>query len=224
MVKNGGGFFPLFSCALTLMVALAILLVALTGMAAASKINLVPGDGNVNPGNTTTYQIVMDSAPDGLAGYDMSISLDSPGVAEYDMSMSLDSPGVAEIESVSYPSWVALNQTGSLPADNVRINAVDLNSQVQSGSTKTPLANITIKGKNPGTTRINLNIQELDADGGNPINAETNNGQLTVEGSGGLGGLDNISAGNISTTYIIAALGVALLVIGAFYLLIFRRH
>ncbi|HMK45985.1 MAG TPA: hypothetical protein VK436_05120 [Methanocella sp.] len=179
-------------------------------MAAASKINLVPGDGSVDPNNTTTYQIVMDSAPDGLAGYDMSISLDNPSVAE--------------IESVSYPSWVTLNQTGSLPADNVRINAVDLNSQIQSGSTKIPLANITVKGKNPGTTRINLNVQELDADGGNPINAETNNGQLTVGGAGALGGLDNISAGNISTTYIIAALGVALLVIGAFYLLIFRRH
>jgi len=210
MVKNGGGFFPLFSCVLTFGVALVILLVALTGMAAASKINLVPGDGSVDPNNTTTYQIVMDSAPDGLAGYDMSISLDNPSVAE--------------IESVSYPSWVTLNQTGSLPADNVRINAVDLNSQIQSGSTKIPLANITVKGKNPGTTRINLNVQELDADGGNPINAETNNGQLTVGGAGALGGLDNISAGNISTTYIIAALGVALLVIGAFYLLIFRRH
>jgi len=118
---------------------------------------------------------------------------------------------------------VTLNQTGDLPSDNVRINAVDLNSQIQGGSTKVPLATITVKGNNPGTTRINLNVQELDADGGNPINAETNNGQLTVNGAGS-NELDSISVGGISSTYLIAVIGVALLVIGAFYILVFRRH
>ena len=208
MVKNEGGFSPLFSSTLTFVVTLVIVLLALTGAATASKIDLIPSEGNMDPGNATTYQIVMDSAPDGLAGYDISVSLDNPGVAE--------------IESVSYPSWVTLNQTGDLPSDNVRINAVDLNSQIQGGSTKVPLATITVKGNNPGTTRINLNVQELDADGGNPINAETNNGQLTVGGAGA--SLDNTPLGNISATYIVAVLGIALLVIAAFYLLVFRKH
>ena len=98
------------------------------------------------------------------------------------MNTFLDNPSVTKIESAPHPPWMTLKQTGDSPTNNVRINTADLNNQIQSRP-KLPPTTITIKD-NTGTTRINLNIQELDADGDNPINTETNNGQPTTGGAG----------------------------------------
>ncbi len=166
MRKMTGGLSPFINFARILTVASVLLLIVAGGVALAESISYSPGSRNVIVGASTTYQIVLDSAPNGLAGFDIDVSVATPATAE--------------IESVSFPSWAAMNNAGSLPAGTVRISGVDVNQQVQTGSTNVVLATITVKGLSSGTTELSVNVRGLDADGGGVISAGVSTGQIVV--------------------------------------------
>ena len=137
------------------------------GTALAETISLAPSDHTVTEGSTVTYDIVMDSAPNGLAGYKLEVSLANPGNAE--------------IVAASFPGWASLSNAGSLPADSVQLSGVDLNRQIQNGSAGVVLATITVRGDSAGSTGISINPIEIDADGGDAIGTATRSGQLTIQ-------------------------------------------
>jgi hypothetical protein len=157
---------PLKTAAFAASVAAMLLLAFMAGTAAAQTISFVPAEKTVDPGNVTTFDLVLDSVPHGLAGYEINLSL-----ADTDN---------AEITSVTYPDWASLNKNSSFPADKVTISGVDLGHIVQNRSTDVLLATITVRGDSPGSTDILISVKELDADGGSPIKAAVSPGRLTV--------------------------------------------
>jgi PKD repeat protein len=84
---------------------------------------------------------------------------------------------------VSYPSWAGLNNTSMLPGDHVKISAVDINKQIQAGSTNVVLATITVKGDAVGSTSVVVDHARLDNDTGYEIQYTTVDGGLVVYSS-----------------------------------------
>jgi PKD repeat protein len=125
-------------------------------------LSIVPASSAVPVGSTTQYQLVLSSAPSGLAGYNLTISLANPAAGT--------------ITAVSYPSWGILNTTSPLPEKSLTISAVDLPKQVQNGSVNVLLATVTVRGDAPGTSGLNIMVKQIDADGGGVITPVVNNG------------------------------------------------
>jgi len=117
-------------------------------------ISILPSTKSVSIGGTQDYQIVMDRAPAGLAGYNMNISLANPGIAE--------------ITGVSYPSWAQMTLTPAVPGQLVTLRALDNNLLVNTGDTNIVLATITVRGISDGKTPIGMVLREMSADGGGP--------------------------------------------------------
>ena len=115
---------------------------------------------------TATADIILSEAPDGLAGYNLTISLCNPEVAE--------------IKEIIFPSWATLKANSSLPADSVWIKAVDLNNNIKEDAANIILVTIVLKSEVEGSTCINLAITRLDDDEGYPIPVITQNGILNV--------------------------------------------
>jgi len=117
-------------------------------------------------GNITTVNITLNTAPDGLSGYNLTISISNSTIAD--------------IQSFAYPIWVSLNDTSSLPSSIVWIKAVDLNNQIKPGATNISLGTLTLISKELGETAINLSITRIDDDDGYPILATLHNATLQV--------------------------------------------
>jgi PKD repeat protein len=134
-------------------------------------ISFVPVSQTILPSGTTTYVIQMDNAPNGLSGYDMYVSLADATVAD--------------ITAVSYDSsWAQMTMSPTVPADSIRIGAVDAGQKIYPGTTGPyTLATITVRGTAAGTSGIVLSALNMDDDSGNAIDATLNTGAVTVSSS-----------------------------------------
>ncbi|MFA5295804.1 MAG: PKD domain-containing protein [Methanoregulaceae archaeon] len=131
-----------------------------------SQISFLPETQSFNIGETAEYLIVLDRAPEGLAGYDMVVSFGNTGIAEF--------------TSVTYPGWAELIHTPPVPSQSVLVQAADTGKQVQEGAADVVLATITVRGISSGTTPIVISNLYIHADGGSPIQATTGSGQAQV--------------------------------------------
>jgi len=120
-------------------------------------------------GSTVEYPIILDEAPNGLAGYSITAQL-SDG-------------SVGEITAVSFPSWAGVNQHGTLPADSVLVRAADLNKNIQPGATGVLFATLTLRADAAGTTPVTITINQIDDDNYNLANPAVRSGSFTVPGS-----------------------------------------
>jgi hypothetical protein len=140
-------------------------LVLLSGIASAATITLENG-AVAGPGESTTVRLVLDEAPDGLAGFFVNITVD---------------PNVARITSVAYPSWAVLKSTNGLYGGNeVELKAIDGKKEIQAGAKNIELATITLQGVNPGSTSLHLHNEVVDSDTKGHIPRVLVDGGLTV--------------------------------------------
>lgn len=131
-----------------------------------SYIYFTPTPQTFMPSESRTYDIVLSSAPKGLAGYDVFVTLGTGSVAD--------------ITSVSYPSWAANTLTPVLPADSIRIGGVDSGLEVDPGASNIVLATITVRGTATGSTTIGLSSLTMDADGGDSLTPTLQSGQANI--------------------------------------------
>ena len=117
-------------------------------------------------GVTAIANITISSLPNGLSGYNLTISMDNSSIAE--------------IESIEFPEWATLHANSSLPSSVVWIKAVDLNKNVGAGTTNVVLATVTIKSKREGSSSINISVRKIDDDEGYPIDIVIENASLVV--------------------------------------------
>jgi|GEM_PF-1242358 len=109
----------------------------------AGAVNLGAGTYQVDPvTEAVSIPIVLDSAPGGLSGYRVSVSLTNPSVAT--------------IASVAFPEWASLKSVSQLPASQVTMQSVDLSQMVPLGGTRITLATLTVRGTATGTTGITI--------------------------------------------------------------------
>ncbi len=138
--------------------------------AVAVTITIEPSQGTISQGTTTEFRLVLDSAPDGIAGYNL--------------NLVLSNPDVAEITGVAYPSWESLNNT-TYPANGVvRMSGVDLSKMMQPGANEILLGTVAIRGVSQGITSISINSIRMDADGGGSVIPFVTEAELSVQGGG----------------------------------------
>ena len=117
-------------------------------------------------GNKASTNITAGVFPNGLSGYNLTVSIANSSIAE--------------IESIEFPSWATLHTNSSLPSSSVWIKAVDLNKKIEENATNVTLATVKLKSKQEGTTSINISITKIDDDDGYPIGVTIKNATLQV--------------------------------------------
>jgi PKD repeat protein len=133
---------------------------------AASTVSFDPLDSRTYTSSTTTVNLTLDSVPDGLSGYNLTVSLSNQSIAE--------------ILSVRFPAWATLHDNFTLPADSVWLKAADLMGSVGSGDTNISLGTLTIRGNAEGVCDIMVTVTDMDDDDGDPINPGTVSGTINV--------------------------------------------
>jgi PKD repeat protein len=133
---------------------------------AEQSLYLTPQSVAVIPGQSATYTLKMNSFPQGLAGFNISVSLTNPSTGE--------------ITNITLPSWVVLKRTSALPADVLWIEGVDLNKAINAGATDVTIGQITIRGDQTGVTPLTLGVKMMTADGGANILPTLVDGELRV--------------------------------------------
>jgi hypothetical protein len=163
---------------------LVISLIVLAGAATAVTVEMNPATLSLQQGSSATITLTLDSAPDGLAGYRMNISLSNPAFVR--------------ITGVSYPSWAMISNTTGVPGSAVRISGIDLGKSVEPGAASVPLATITLQGLGAGTCRIITSDSRFDADGGAITLADPIEATVTVLASSSGGTSSGGSTGGAS--------------------------
>ena len=120
---------------------LLILLALVICISCVHAANVVVGSGQIaSVGQTTTINVTLDSAPQGLRFYAM--------------NFTVSNPAIANITGVTFPSWASLNNYSSLPGSTVSIRAGDLGGHIVAGSTNVNLVNLTLTGLAPGSSNL----------------------------------------------------------------------
>ncbi|MFC4405905.1 thermonuclease family protein [Haloarchaeobius iranensis] len=120
-------------------------------------------------GSAVPADLSLSNAPDGLAGFDVTVSIADTGVVTAsDVSFDDAFPDSTTAASIS--------GDGS----TVSLEAADIEDNVGTGATDVPLATISLEPQSDGTTGLDLGIEALDADDGSVIDAETSTGDLTI--------------------------------------------
>lgn len=140
----------------------------LTGPAAGAAVAFDhPGSGLI-AGEEITVSLILDSAPYGISGFAITITVEDPAVAE--------------ITGVTLPAWAELSDIAGVPGPEISILAADIQGSVEKGSNAVVLATLTVKGLSPGTTDIVLSEPIFDDDDGNDIDPDLPALSLVVAG------------------------------------------
>jgi PKD repeat protein len=125
-----------------------------------------PLNASVDAGSIIEYALMLNTAPEGLAGYTLNVDAGAEGVAE--------------IVNVSYPDWAMPTNTSTLPDTTVEIKAGDMMDNITAGATNVSLANITVRGVMEGQTNLSVEVVRMTADGGGPIMPEMMTASINV--------------------------------------------
>jgi PKD repeat protein len=139
-------------------------MVKLSGEPASNTLSFQPGSASVSVGSTTTYKIVLDTALQGLSGYN--ITLVSSNAT------------IAEIVSVTYPAWTSMPKNSTLPADRAWFKAVDLDGT--SGTQNITFFTVTVRGDAGGSTTLSIIPEKVEDRAGGRYTPSVVSATLTV--------------------------------------------
>jgi len=132
----------------------------------ATVVSVIPASTQHIPGEVQSYAVILDSAPDGLSGFNVTIIVENPAIAE--------------IIGVSYNlSWASMPTNSTVPADTIWCKAVDLTGS--SGNLSIILCNVTVRADSPGTTNITIIPERIEDRIGGRYTATTFPAQLAVQ-------------------------------------------
>ncbi len=136
---------------------------------AAEASGLVPRvsieDSRISVGETIEVPITLSSAPEGLAGFYLTINMGDSNTAR--------------IVSVEFPDFgMVYEQPGY--GKTVRLAAVDVFQTAESNSTDITLAAVTLEGVSAGSIGAQLTIMQIDDDEGNPLPVSVSSGTVSV--------------------------------------------
>lgn len=114
--------------------------------------DLIIGHELLTVGETAAVPMTVESAPGGIAGYQIRLSVADPAIAS-----------ITKISSFVYFA------VDGLDADSLEVAGVDLGEAWQAGATFPRLLNAEILAKGPGTTRVVAEVLRLDDDNGTAI-------------------------------------------------------
>ena len=122
--------------------------------------------------DTTTVDVVLTEAPDGLSGYYL--------------DLSVDNPEAATVTSANYPDEFGLTTDPAIDTDGqtVTLEAADMEGSISPGATDVTLATVEVASQAAGEVELTVEPQQFDTDDGSRIRPETQSGLLTIEGGG----------------------------------------
>jgi len=156
--------------------------------ASASPERISIGSPTIEQGGEAKIVLKLDSAPNGLSGYEVFISLENGAVAD--------------IVRVDFPKWAKLSDS-SIEGDSAKLRAVDLEDEIKPGATDIELAIVILGNTEQGESLIKIIVSKMDDDDGNPINSFVEHGRLMVKGTATLPVTTTVAA-------TLLALGIAL--------------
>ncbi|QSZ68036.1 PKD domain-containing protein [Methanofollis aquaemaris] len=130
------------------------------------SIMLMPESAEVMLNETTDIAVILDAAPQGLAGFNITISIDDPEIGE--------------IVDLNFSDWAFEPENGSLPADTVWAQAFD--PEELAGETNITLCTVTVRGDAEGMSAINVTPEAIEDVNGTLYNATVVPGELNVTG------------------------------------------
>ena len=211
------------TAAATLVVAAAVTTFALLGAVTATGTTAAQSDdptvrlvgGDVTASETATFDVVLTSAPDGLSGYYL--------------RLSVDGTDVARIDGAAYPDAFSMTNepTTGGEGETLRLEAADLEDSVQAGAADVSLATVELTGVAPGEARISVEPVQFDTDSGDRFQPATQSDVVTVaaenavedgatgasdgasDGSGSLGGGATGAADSVGGVPTVVLVGAA---------------
>lgn len=159
---------------LVLRATLAVVLVGLIGVAITTVVGadehnnptISVDNATVAPNQTTTVGVALSEAPNGVAGYQVVVSVDNQTVAAITEASITDSFGF---------------QNTNRSDGQVTLVASDTNSNVESGATDILLGTLTLSSQETGRTPLTVQVNQFDDDNGAIVNTTTQSGTLVVE-------------------------------------------
>ncbi|SER71900.1 hypothetical protein [Natrinema salaciae] len=138
---------------------------------AAAESRLVVTDATVEPGETASHRIALTDAPNGLAGFKLTLELSTDD---------------ATISDAAYPDTYGKTTPPHVSDDgqSVTVEAADLTDEVTAGATDVTLATVEVHGTDAGSTALEVTGMQADADGGDRIAPSLEAGTLTVTDDG----------------------------------------
>jgi len=144
-----------------------------TATAQGEQPTVVVTDGTTAANGPTTVGVVLTSAPNGLSGYYL--------------DLTVENPGVARIDSATYPDEFGLTTDPNVGSDgaSITLEAADMEGAIEPGATDVTLATVTVTGATPGNVEVAVEPRQFDADDGSVFTPATQSGTVTVSGDGG---------------------------------------
>ncbi len=142
-----------------------------TNGTAANATTLDVGDAAVGTGGNATVRVSLDRVPTGLAGFEV--------------TLSLDAADVATITGARYPDGYrpttdpAIGESGR----TVTLEAADLGETVEPGAADVTLAFVTLSGAGNGTAALDATGVQVDADDGSRVDPTVDAGTVGVGAS-----------------------------------------
>ena len=161
----------------------------LAGVGSAQTVSI--GREQVRLGGAIELPVILNSAPRGLA--------------EFELTVRLADGAVGEIEAVSSPETFREEAQMELAPDrdSVRISSQDRLNRVETGASSITLATLRLRGTFAGETPLETTVQQMKDDLGNPFAVATQAGQFKVYSNltpglpAVVGGSDSVYAGAV---------------------------
>lgn len=194
---------------------------AVTATTTATEPSLIVDDATVEPGETATHRLALTDAPDGLAGFELTVELSGDD-------------GTATVANASYPDEYGMTTDPIVSADeqSITVEAVDLGDEVTPGATDVTLATVEVNATDAGSATLDVTDVQIDDDSGDAVVPSIEAGTLTV-GDGGNGsqsdgaesddGADGDGGADAESVPGFAA-GAALAVLAALVITLFARR
>lgn len=133
------------------------------GSAAATPTVTVE-NATVDAGNGTTVALTLSSAPDGLAGYALNVSVDSD---------------VATVTNATVGDAFGFGNA-SIDGGSVTLAGADTMGAIDQGATNVTLGTLRLKGAAAGDSALSVSLTQVDSDDGSALGPAVTNGTLTV--------------------------------------------
>ena len=136
-------------------------------IAASGHTTMSVADATVTNGETTTVAVTLSGAPDGVAGFNVTVEVADPGAATI--------TGAA-VDSGMSPSNASIASDGG----SVQLRGADLSKNVQAGDGPFTIANVSLRGDAVGQTALSVVVDQVDDDDGTGIDPTVDDGRVTV--------------------------------------------
>lgn len=129
---------------------------------------LVVSDVTTDPDSSATHRIALTDVPEGLAGFQL--------------TLALESDEVATVSGASYPDHFGMTTDPVVGEDDrtITVEAIDLADEITPDDSDVTLARIEVTGVDTGETELRVAELQVDADGGSPVEPALEAGTLTV--------------------------------------------